>query len=471
MRKEKGEDAYLKSLPDSSIVLSAGDFEKYMILKQFESDPVVGVSWINARNYAAWKTDIEMPNNDAVYRLPLVSEWLWANEVVGEESSFMNPMIADWTLSAYYEGGMNRSNFRYDDTFIAAESDPMVFKRKRIIGNSFLMQQSNPMYHKFPYFEFEGYRNVGFRLVLSENNTGPVYNRNVKRHQLETEQGRIVYFEKEGRLHGQYTAYYPNGNKKAEGRFENNERVGNWSIWDTTGVLKMQRTYFNNFQYKSTFPQYEENATIQLVKALPYQLKRSADGTYAYYHVQEREVAWSRRIWRKLSLDENAFLSHVYRLLSTATLNNEIHVYGGDSDEFKTILKNDSIDFSSYKLTGFKLKEDVFIDHTRFSAEARIIGLCPIVKDANGNEKELCWWYYPEIRSVLTQYKMTPKAYQAKCWHLDDLFFFRHFGSNIVRATGTAIKDYKSATTMEALEKVQAELLEREHDFWLSISH
>lgn len=63
-----------------------------------------------------------------------------------------------------------------------------------------------------------------------------------------------VYNKTKGMLNGLYTSYYNNGCEKAQGKFENNTRMGTWTLWDSTGNMIMQRKYDAPFQYSEVFP-------------------------------------------------------------------------------------------------------------------------------------------------------------------------------------------------------------------------
>ena len=42
-----------------------------------------------------------------------------------------------------------------------------------------------------------------------------------------------------GLLNGKYMSWYRNGQKKAEGTFKNNQRIGNWSAYDSLRQIQM----------------------------------------------------------------------------------------------------------------------------------------------------------------------------------------------------------------------------------------
>ena len=65
---------------------------------------------------------------------------------------------------------------------------------------------------------------------------------------------KYIYEKKNGIFDGEYKSLYSNGKTKAEGKFKDNMRTGTWKVYDSTGVLKMQREYKNNFGFTRTFP-------------------------------------------------------------------------------------------------------------------------------------------------------------------------------------------------------------------------
>jgi len=49
-----------------------------------------------------------------------------------------------------------------------------------------------------------------------------------------------------GKIGGPYKSFYDNGQKKAEGQFENNYRTGKWIVWDSTGIKKIEDYVFDS---------------------------------------------------------------------------------------------------------------------------------------------------------------------------------------------------------------------------------
>ena len=80
--KDSGVVYYKSQLPDS-LMASQSTLKEYITQRKYEHEPVIGISWQNARNYCVWKTSADFPNsmndtNSYYYRLPLASEWVAA---------------------------------------------------------------------------------------------------------------------------------------------------------------------------------------------------------------------------------------------------------------------------------------------------------------------------------------------------------------------------------------------------------
>lgn len=156
-------------MPDRSIA-SAETYETYMHDKKYESDPVMGVSWQNAVEYCIWRTKLENPDSGIIfiYRLPFKSEWIqmanYADSVLKDFE--INRHYAEWIMASFDESAnafvayLNRA-FPCEFLYIAKKSDPQVLTRMCIYGRSFLSNDEYKMYG----YSYQGYRDVGFRMV------------------------------------------------------------------------------------------------------------------------------------------------------------------------------------------------------------------------------------------------------------------------------------------------------------------
>ena len=172
IRKDSSDQYYRSQLPDSSIAKRA-DWETYISDEIYNDYPVLGVSWDNAMNYCRWKT-LKDNKKDILflYRLPHCSEWLAAKHYLDsiELESDFSKNYSDWLLGAKDESlfdfrGGARRRCPYDYTYFHKTNDPIVMKRKLVIGDSYRYQAENQSDCFFSYYATQGYRQVGFRLV------------------------------------------------------------------------------------------------------------------------------------------------------------------------------------------------------------------------------------------------------------------------------------------------------------------
>lgn len=280
-----------------------------------------------------------------------------------------------------------------------------------------------------------------------------------------------------GRLDGTYVSYYTNGQKKAEGLFENNYRTGKWTVWDTTGLIRMQRNYTNPFNFTRSIPKVPSDAPIKLLNVSPYQLEYNQKGFINYFPLQERAVLWSKRIWRELKPNENPILFNqqkLFSLIQQQLIAQTLKAYSSKDDEFREELKQ-SIDTNNYQVISFKLKEDTFFDSDRLVSESRIIGICPVALNKQTKDTvDLYWIYFPELRTALAKQKLQSNELPAKIKTLDDLFFYRYFYGAIYKESNVydrAISAYVSGTELEKeAERIELGLIEYEHDIWIGLA-
>lgn len=288
---------------------------------------------------------------------------------------------------------------------------------------------------------------------------------------------KAIYEGQDGIFHGTYQSYYKNGQKCAEGRFENNFRIGEWSVWDSTGKLRVQRVYESPFVYKTTFPKTPSSPLIDLLNVPKYRPTRSTDGCIDYHFIHERMVFFERRIWRYLPNDNRNlhWIKSCFNHINSMVLKKEIRAY--NNDEFEEEITFDSMLVEKGKFIGFKIKEVYFFDTDRFLSESRILGICPVIIDEQKNDTiDLYWVYYPETRSLLAQEKFQDQSLNKTIQNYDDIFFFRYFSSYVYMQSSFYGKVEKNAPVLSkrALEKKSDEIevnhVESEHMFWITFS-
>lgn len=282
-----------------------------------------------------------------------------------------------------------------------------------------------------------------------------------------------------GVFNGTYTSYHPNGQKKAEGRFEQNRRVGVWTVWDSLGNERMARKYHRNgrFEFITTNNAGGESVEIKVIPNLTKE--ESGNGFESYYPLKQENVLYSQRIWREIGPggmnDVLFFEKRLFNLLIGAVgEQKELIPYSVLSDEFEIPLTtNEFIDLTDRKitLTGFKLKEDWFYDSERHVSECRIIGICPVVIfEGEETERPLFWLYFPAIRKALAS-EGPESSENSQVASFEAIFHERQFNSTITKISNVhdmELRDYVSAEELEnEVARIEKNLIEVEHDFWI----
>lgn len=277
-----------------------------------------------------------------------------------------------------------------------------------------------------------------------------------------------------GRLNGNYVSYYTNGKKKAEGMFENNYRTGKWTVWDSTGRIRMQRLYTDPFHFTRIVPPVPKDAPIQLLNTSPYEICYNAKGYIHYFPLQERAVLWSKRIWRELKPSENPILfeqNKLFKVIRKGLSEKTLKAYSNKDDEFREELKQIP-DTSALQIIGYQIKEDTFFDKDRLVSESRIIGICPIAVNKKTKDTiALYWIYFPELRELLANEQVQVSK---QINSLDDLFFYRYFYGQIYKESNVYDRPVSAyANGLEAIkesERIEMSMIESEHDIWISLA-
>ncbi len=291
-----------------------------------------------------------------------------------------------------------------------------------------------------------------------------------KQSQFKNNELNCNYSLKDGLLNGLYQSYYPNGKKKAEGKFKNNNRIGKWTIWNAKGIKLIEREYVNNFNFRQSFPLNGSNSKTQN--------KRDSSGMFQYFEIKEKMVMESERIMRIISKDMNALLFNK-RLLENSLMNmvftSQTTAYDAMNSEFTKPLSlkeiNEKYDADKQEIIAFKLKEVWFFDTIRKIAETRILGICPIIrsKDDSLQKNDLFWLYYPDIRPLLVKVKLSVPNTEIQ--NLEDVFYLRYFNGISYRESNIYIaenKGYKKDNEMDD-QKIRFQLIESEHDDWMKL--
>lgn len=283
-----------------------------------------------------------------------------------------------------------------------------------------------------------------------------------------------------GMFNGQCTFWFENGQIKTQGTFKNNQRTGTWTVWDSSGNLRMTREYKNNFQFEITTVKNCKGENITFPEKTIYNLSKNQDGYIEYPTILEMDILISRRIWRtikssetnKLFFNDNRLFNLIFKNITDSK---KLIAYDPSSEEFEKELTitdvKSKVTEGADEVIGFKIKEDWFFNSNKQLSEVRIIGLCPIIKSQDkGQVSELFWIYFPELRKLMAMEQVDIKG-AASIKTMDDIFYFRHFSSNIYKESNIyhlEIADYKSGDEIqEEAEQIEMTLLDIEHNIWI----
>jgi antitoxin component YwqK of YwqJK toxin-antitoxin module len=459
VKRDSSATFYAQQLPQSRTISTK--MVKELLTNEANSNkPMLGVSWTVARNYCNWlsfQSTAKGQNN--TYDLPTVSEMLAFQEIYGTKDT---NALETWTLNCFDESSgefTKGRNYFYN----AKETDPPVMKRKIVFGGSYHMNVNSP--NKFVQYEYQdsSSRFVGFRIVKKDNSI--VYD------SLHLDDLTVTFGMHANQFNGLYKETYPNGKLKVLGFFDNGQRVGIWSVWNEKGEIQVQRNFKNNFNCEFVYPQTNHPFGSLYMKYPEYRLKRNKKGFYPYLFVEERSVAYSKRIWRELNAanEPQLFQNIDFGALIEDVFQNEIKwYYYGENGEFKTEIPSDSLiklreSAKSWDLERIQVKEDFFFNADMLLSDCRQVGIS--FYENKNDEKPKFTLYYPYIREVLTEFNVAYST-NAEIENLDDVFFFHEYRGTIVQTSSI----YQNPHGLEANEldlTNEVNKLIAEHSLWM----
>jgi hypothetical protein len=172
-KKDSSASFYLSQFPDTNISIQRNVYLKYINSPVYNKFPVLGISWDNAMNYCKWKTlrDNDKDTITFIYRLPDCLEWLSAYNYlkIYYGRNDYNDKYSDWLLNSKIEASFRLGGqqlFPYDIVYFHTHEEPLVYKRKFVIGNSFHYEKEKLIdYYEFSYYASQGYPQVAFRII------------------------------------------------------------------------------------------------------------------------------------------------------------------------------------------------------------------------------------------------------------------------------------------------------------------
>ena len=452
--------------------------DTYFSDPELQKEPVMGVSWNQARNFCIWLSDIyHIKSDEAYFRLPTVIEWMAINEQNNNSAIRINQDLSDWTISAYdesvYEYAFANGFNSY--VYLALPEDPPSMKRKRVMGNNFKYSLPTPADHYRLYcYEDTSYAYVGFRVIKSKEFT--FFSKNITETQsvstaIDSSMGNYFEYEHDnGVFHGSFIQKNKN-EMTISGYFRNNQRHGLWTIKDKSDKLVLARLYINNLRYIALFPNHSPNKSSYIIEHQQFDDKIDINGIRLFDYVAEANVLYSKRLWRIIQNKDNDLLNDsidIFNYLMEYAESGELIVYHSSNDQFTTPLQSkdlNEINAANYVVDGFEIKEDFFLDRKRILGDIRIIGFAPYYINPKTNQRvNICWFYYPTCRKYLSELKLNNTGLY-KIENVDDLFYWRFFRSTIIKESNVYDRETSPVTA-----KLELVLLAKEHEMWINFN-
>jgi antitoxin component YwqK of YwqJK toxin-antitoxin module len=293
---------------------------------------------------------------------------------------------------------------------------------------------------------------------------------------FDTEKHKIIECTfQNGMLNGKYVSYYPDGVKKSEGQYANNQRTGTWMVWDIHGKKRIERVFENALDSKIVNAWDSTRAKTDIVNYnnsayASYDQKR---GYKPWYPITEKEVLWARRLWRFVPRDSavNKTLFDeglLYKILYKGVQDQSIKCYA--DEEFQNVLDAGKLPpFEKTNISGLRIKEEIFYNKTINLAETRIlaIGIESWINDKKSTT--LAWFYFPDLRDYLAK-QLLPKPLGKDILNLENIFSERYFSSNVYKESNLnnyEIADYELSELI-AVEsrRIEMQTLDNELEYW-----
>ncbi|MBW4889109.1 gliding motility protein GldN [Mucilaginibacter sp. HMF5004] len=146
-----------------------------------------------------------------------------------------------------------------------------------------------------------------------------------------------------------------------------------------------------------------------------------------------------------------------------------------DKDGNKTGSIQKANNFTPDKVSGFRIKEDVYFDKVRSRVITRIVGIAPLLKlnlssgDSLGSQP-LCWFRFSQFRKVLVTMEIDTLN-KKTAMSMDDVFLQRRFSSKIFEESnpmGNRIKDYATAPAdiQKEQNRIEHKLMAYKDSLW-----
>jgi len=233
----------------------------------------------------------------------------------------------------------------------------------------------------------------------------------------------------------------------------------------------------------------------------------------AYVSLREADVMWSKKLWQMIDcrkkmnqvlyfpkddmddrksliqlilhgVDNEGLTAYQTDLFKEIMTRDEVYDALGAGEETREVRQADGTMEETTVQTGvryeeikkYMIKEQWYFDRKYSDMRVRIVGICPIreyIDDDTGEKRKSqpFWVYFPEARSLLSNWEVFNRHNDAQRISYDDYFQQRRFNSYVIQESNVygnrLIDEYTTGinTLLEARE-IRMDIFEFEHDLW-----
>jgi hypothetical protein len=192
---------------------------------------------------------------------------------------------------------------------------------------------------------------------------------------------------------GNYASSYSNGNQKASGRLENNQRVGNWEFYGENGMLVAKINYLSNTEFK----------TIETHNHLSNSLNVPLNESDKLFELplEEKNMIWAKRVHRDISISEFNLAPDFNFFQHLKTIQTDKPLCFSDEQFILPIQSLDSVPNTDKVICGYRIKLDYFFRKDYNFMDFRIVGIAPLYLTSDGKTEEICWLYYHGLKNLV----------------------------------------------------------------------
>jgi len=251
-------------------------------------------------------------------------------------------------------------------------------------------------------------------------------------------------------FNGFFKSFYPNGKLKATGNFADNQRTGNWIVFDTAGVKRILRRYTDN---RSFITLEKNNSLNNPINQLKQESLHDNDSTYI---LKEEDVLFARTLFIEVDSCDKDFIRALLNCGQEKGYKEE-RLWGELGDEINWTLHTKNVNG-----LGVMVQVKWIYDSAREMAFTRIFAIGLFEKTSELNEP-FCWMWYPDVRQLI-------KKENSQLLASLDLIHELRIDLNCKEIKSIVTKNESINPSRLEQNELIFDLFDLEHIFWFNIN-